>query len=80
MTITEMLGQSITLTLLGMGVVFGFLVLLILFLNLIRRLVEFLKLDVEEETASVGSVAGAPAQSTVAVIAAIAAAVKEKQK
>lgn len=36
MTITQMLGQSATLTLLGLGVVFAFLVILILAMNLVK--------------------------------------------
>jgi oxaloacetate decarboxylase gamma subunit len=81
MTITDMLGQSLTLTLLGMGVVFTFLVILIVFMVLTEKFVKALKLDKEpvENTfaASMGAVPAA--QNNTAVIAAIAAAVREKQ-
>ena len=79
MTITEMLSQSLILTLLGMGVVFSFLIIMIGFITLNSKLIKLFKLDRKENTAS----AAAPAQSVngtnTAVIAAIAAAVREKQ-
>ena len=74
-----MLSQSLILTLLGMGVVFSFLTIMIGFISLNSKLIKLLKLDREENTAS----AAAPAQgvngTNTAVIAAIAAAVREKQ-
>ncbi len=80
MTITQMLGQSATLTLLGLGVVFAFLVILILAMNLVKWFVIALKLDKEEEAGSQAS-AGAVQQSTdqKSVVAAIAAALKLKK-
>jgi len=39
MTITEMLGQSGVLTLLGMGVVFGFLILMVIIISQIGKFI-----------------------------------------
>jgi len=81
MTITEMLGQSGLLTLLGMCVVFGFIIILILCMKLLHVIVHALKLDKEEEPKAKIS-AASPANTTsdnAAVVAAIAAAVHEKQ-
>lgn len=82
MSISQMLSQSGLLTLLGMCVVFSFLVIMILAMNLLRVVVHALHLDKMEEPKSTSS---APAQSSQpvadngAVIAAIAAAVHEKE-
>ena len=46
MTITEMLGQSGLLTLLGMCVVFGFIIVLILSMKLLQWVVHAFKMDV----------------------------------
>ena len=76
MTVMEMLGQSAILTLLGMGVVFLFLIILVICISLSSRVIKALKLDKDEESGAVG------VQSTAgqndAVIAAIAAAVRQK--
>lgn len=80
MTITEMLGQSGLLTLLGMSVVFGFIVIMILCMKLLHAIVHALKLD-KEEPASTTPVASTPAPAAGndgAIIAAIAAAVHDK--
>lgn len=79
MTITEMLSQSGILTLLGMGVVFSFLIILIVCISLSSKLIRVFKLDKDEETVG-GVISGAAggAQNN-AVIAAIAAAVHQKQ-
>ena len=85
MTISDMLGQSGLLTLLGMGVVFSFIIILIIFMHLLHAIVRALKLDKDtaKKSATVkknGTVAAAvPAVDTGAVIAAIAAAVRERQ-
>ncbi len=79
MTISEMLGQSAILTLLGMCVVFFFLIVLIICMNLLRKAVHAFKLDVEEPKAAAASSAPAPASDPNAVIAAIATAVREKE-
>lgn len=79
MTIPEMMGQSATLTVLGMGVVFGFLIILIGFMKLVEILVRVTGLDKEETSASPAA-APATAGQDKAIIAAIAAAINEKQK
>ncbi|MDR2900456.1 MAG: OadG family protein, partial [Treponema sp.] len=45
MTIMEMLGQSGILTVLGMGIVFSFLAILIICVTLLGKIVHALKLD-----------------------------------
>ena len=81
MTIMEMLGQSGVLTLLGMGIVFSFLVIMVLCVTAMGKIVHALGAD-KDVTAPVpgGSapVTG-PAKNT-AVTAAIAAAVNEYRK
>ncbi len=77
MTITEMLSQSGVLTLLGMGVVFSFLIILIICISLSSKLIQALKLDKEDEQGAAGTTVSTGAQSN-AVIAAIAAAVRQK--
>jgi len=79
MTIPEMMGQSATLTVLGMGVVFSFLIILIGFMKLVEILVRATGLDKEETSASPAA-APATAGQDKAIIAAIAAAINEKQK
>ena len=77
MTIQEMLGQSAILTVLGMCVVFAFLIILIGFMNLLRVFVHVAKLDKEAPQSE--SAAPAPAQADQkAVVAAIAAALHNK--
>lgn len=78
MTILDMLQQSLFLTLLGMGVVFSFLIILIVFMNFTHMILHALKLDREEEKAVTPSVSPATGNDG-AVVAAIAAAIKEKQ-
>ena len=84
MTITEMLGQSGLLTLLGMCVVFSFIIILICCMKLLQTIIHAFKLDKEAPEAKQAS-AGAPAVSAAspasdngAVIAAIAAAVHDR--
>lgn len=77
MTIEEMLGQSAILTVLGMCVVFAFLIIMIGFMHLLRIVVHAAKLDKEApKPESVAPVAAAVDQK--AVVAAIAAAIHEK--
>ena len=79
MTITEMLGQSLKLTLLGMGFVFLILIIMIVFITLNSKLIKALKLDKNEKTADNALAAGQSGGTQTAVIAAIAAAVHEKE-
>jgi oxaloacetate decarboxylase gamma subunit len=80
MTIAEMLGQSGVLTLLGMGIVFGFLVILIVCVSLMGKLI--LDRGADKDLPQVPkAAAGAPAGTgNAAVTAAISAAVNEYQK
>lgn len=80
MTIPEMLSQSGMLTVLGMGVVFSFLIILIVFMKLVEILVRVSGIDQEVGNVSKSASPAASAGSDAAVVAAIASAVKEKQK
>lgn len=85
MTISQMLQQSGLLTLLGMCVVFSFIIILIGCMNLLRIVVHALKLDKNEVKANVKAArpAAAPAAKTAvdqkAIVAAIAAVLHEKE-
>lgn len=79
MTIIDMLQQSLFLTLLGMGVVFSFLVILIVFMTLSHKVLHVLKLDQEAVEPQKPSAASATTGQDGAVVAAIAAAVRERQ-
>ncbi|HCC36232.1 MAG TPA: sodium pump decarboxylase subunit gamma [Treponema sp.] len=78
MTIMEMLGQSGVLTLLGMGIVFGFLVLLIIAITILGKVFHILGIDndVKAPVAAAPKTAGNSAEIT----AAISAAVNEHRK
>ena len=87
MTITEMLGQRGLLTLLGMCVVFSFIIIMILGMKLLHVVLHALKLDVDKPTDSVNAVGTSanvsastvsPAANNDAIVAAIAAAVHDK--
>jgi oxaloacetate decarboxylase gamma subunit len=78
MTITEMLSQSGILTLLGMGVVFGFLVIMVIAVSLTGKVVHILGAD-KDVAELPKSTAGTMVQPE-AVTAAITAAVTEYQK
>ena len=83
MTISEMLSQSGLLTLLGMCVVFGFIIILIGCMKLLQVTVRALKLDKEESSNATVNTSSAPAPQVPSqdlnVIAAIAAAVHDKE-
>lgn len=85
-----MLGQSGLLTLLGLGVVFAFIIILIFCMKLLQVLVHALKLDKNDPKATVKKApaaapaatavsAAAPAADAKAIVAAIAAAIREKE-
>ena len=79
MTITEMLGQGGLLTLLGMCVVFSFIIILIICMTVLKAVIHALKLDkASEPTNTAAPAAPAAAGNDGAIIAAIAAAVREK--
>ncbi|MFP3088804.1 OadG family protein [Treponema sp. TIM-1] len=82
MTIAEMLEQSGVLTLLGMGIVFGFLVVLIICVSLVGKVIHALGAD-KDVTAPVTtgtSPGGGASAGNAAVTAAISAAVNEYRK
>ena len=79
-----MLSQSGLLTLLGMCVVFGFIIILIGCMKLLQIAVSAFKLDKDEKTNATVNVSASPATTQVPsqdlnVIAAIAAAVHDKE-
>lgn len=80
MTIVDMLQQSLFLTLLGMGVVFSFLIILIVFMTLSHKVLHALRLDQEAVEPQKPSAAPVTSGQDGAVIAAIAAAIREKQR
>ncbi|MEE0879870.1 MAG: OadG family protein [Treponemataceae bacterium] len=77
MTITQMLSQSLILTLLGMSVVFTFLIILIVFVSLTAKVIKALKLDQDKTTDTATSTTNSAQKNK--VVAAIAAALREKQ-
>ena len=84
MTISEMLIQSGLLTLLGMCVVFGFIIILIGCMKILQVVVNAFKLDKDEKSNATVNVSASPAAPQVPsqdlnVIAAIAAAVHDKE-
>ena len=72
MTIFDMLEQSGVLTLLGMGVVFGFLVIMIICVSIMGRIIQALGGDKEKAAPKPKEAA-----KTTAVAAAITAAITE---
>jgi len=81
MTIVEMFGQSAILSLLGMGIVFSFLVILIIGVTLVAKLVKAMKWDgdITAPKAAYVPVSVVPSNSG-AITAAITAAVNEHRK
>jgi oxaloacetate decarboxylase gamma subunit len=82
MTIAEMLGQSGVLTLLGMGIVFSFLIILIISVTITGKIIHALGADKDAgvaPAAGTGS-SGGRAGKAAAVAAAITAAVSEYRK
>ena len=79
MTISEMLSQSGILTLLGMGVVFSFPIITIFAMTGLHAVIHALGWDKEEKKDAPAAPAAAPAADNGAIIAAIAAAVHEKE-
>ncbi|MDR2094830.1 MAG: OadG family protein [Treponema sp.] len=86
MTIAGMLEQSGVLTLLGMGMVFGFLVIMIITISRVGRLIHLLGLDKDVQRAPSNTAGAGPAQASVqknnnaALTAAVTAAVSEYRK
>lgn len=78
MTITEMLGQAGLLTLLGMGVVFSFLIILIICMYALHGVLHFFGKDKDKPVEAPVSAAAPAAADETEVVAAIAAAIKAK--
>jgi oxaloacetate decarboxylase gamma subunit len=76
MTIAQMFNQSGVLALLGMSVVFGFLVILIVVVSLAGRAIHALGLDREQTVKPAPAVNAVSGGVDGAVVAAITAAVK----
>jgi oxaloacetate decarboxylase gamma subunit len=74
----QMLGQSGVLSLLGMSVVFGFLIILVITVTVMGKIVHALGLD-KDIVQAPNTAAGQAGKST-AIAAAITAAVTEYQK
>lgn len=80
MTILEMLGQGGLLTILGMCVVFSFIIILICCMHLLQKVVHSLGLD--KDTIKPAAPAAPPPQPQVdmgAIVAAISTAIKQKE-
>ena len=80
MTIIEMLGQSGVLTLLGMGVVFGFLVILVIIVSLAGKIIGGASCGGETLALVHSAPKAAPASNEGQVTAAITAAISEYRK
>jgi len=86
MTIIEMLGQSVILTVLGMGVVFVFLIIMVIVIGQIGRLVNEKGLDKSLAVQSANSVPVAESQKKIStktnpeIAAAIMAGIAEYLK
>jgi oxaloacetate decarboxylase gamma subunit len=84
MTILEMLGQSGVLTVLGMGIVFGFLAIMVICVTIMGKVIHALGADKDVSpqvsSALVPDAAVSSTAKTAAVTAAITAAVTEYQK
>jgi oxaloacetate decarboxylase gamma subunit len=75
MTIMDMLEQSGILTLLGMGVVFGFLIIMVISISLVGKIIHAMGADTDVAQPAKPAPAG-----SAPVIAAITAAVTEYRK
>jgi oxaloacetate decarboxylase gamma subunit len=79
MTIFDMLEQSGILSVLGMGIVFGFLVIMVITITLVGKLIQALGLNKDVQQAPKPAPAAASTDNG-AVTAAISAAVNEYRK
>jgi oxaloacetate decarboxylase gamma subunit len=80
-----MFGQSAVLSLLGMGVVFAFLTILIVFMTLVAKVIHALGWDADVQAPNQSGAAAVPAAPSgtaqnPAVVAAISAAVNQHRK
>ena len=79
MTIMEMLGQSGVLSVLGMGIVFGFLIIMIITVTLVGKVIQSLTKD-QPAVAPTGTAAPTASANDASVTAAISVAVNEYRK
>lgn len=77
MTIDDMFGQSVLLTIFGMSAVFSFLIILVVFITITGKVIHALGLDKEKNAQPA---LGASNAMNGNVVAAITAAVKEYRK
>ncbi|MDR1096245.1 MAG: OadG family protein [Spirochaetaceae bacterium] len=80
MTIAEMLGQSGMMAVIGMGIVFAFLVILVFIVSLTGKIIRALGLDKDVQAETAGRGPSPAAVNQTAVVAAIGAAVTQYQK
>ena len=80
MNIFQMLEQSGILTVLGMGIVFGFLVIMVICVSIMGKIFHALGIDKNVEASAEGAEASSGAAKSTAVAAAIVAAVTEFHK
>ena len=81
MTVTEMLGQSVVLTILGVAVVFSFLLILVIVISQVSRIILAMGLEADRVPASQSvSIDTARPGDGDRIIAAISAAVNEYRK
>ena len=79
MTILDMLGQSGVLTMLGMGIVFSFLVILVVCVTIMGKVIHALGID-KDKAATGAPVQAAGSIKSTGVTAAVVAAIAEYQK
>ena len=80
MTIAEMFGQSGVLALLGMGIVFSFLIILIVCMTLMAKLIRAFGWDADVQAPKHAPAVAGGATNDAAVVAAVTAAVNEYRK
>lgn len=76
MTVSQMFSQSAILTILGMAVVFSFLVIMIFAMHLMHAILRRVKPDIDKAPGPAPAAPAAPGDKG-AVVAAISAALKE---
>ena len=80
MTIMEMVGQSGVMTILGVGTVFSFLILMVLSVTLMGKIFRVLGLDKDVQAPTAKDAPATETASHGATVAAITAAVTEYRK
>jgi oxaloacetate decarboxylase gamma subunit len=80
MTIAEMFEQSGMMTVIGMGIVFTFLVVLVIAVSLMGKIIRSLGLDKDVQAPATGRGPSVGAVAQTAVVAAIGAAVSQYRK